>query len=80
MGTAPIDRAVEELRGAVTSEVLNDPAVVEIIETLRGERTWPAEFNLADGRLVEVFELTLERGAISARCRTKSRKAEKLKR
>ena len=80
IGTAPIDRAVEELRDAVTSEVLNDPAVVDIIETLRGERTWPAEFTLADGRLVEVFELTLERGAISARCRTKSQNGETLKR
>jgi hypothetical protein len=74
IGTAPIDRAVEELRDVVSSDVLDDPAVAQVIETLRGERTWPAEFKLADGRHVEVLELALERGAVSARCRTKAKR------
>jgi hypothetical protein len=70
IGTAPIDRALEELRGVVESDVLEEPGVKQVIETLRGERTWPAEFKLADGRLVEVLELSLERGRLAATCRT----------
>lgn len=74
IGTAPIDRAVEELRSVISSDVLNDPAVVQVIETLRGERTWPAEFKLADGRMVEVLDLTIERGSVRATCRTLPKK------
>lgn len=70
IGTAPIDRIIEELGDIISSDVMNDPAVVQIVETLRGDRTWPAEFKLADGRHIEVRELTLERGAFSAMCRT----------
>lgn len=70
IGTAPIDRAIEELRGVISSEVLDSPGVVQLIETLRGDRTWPAEFKLADDRHVEVIELTLERGSLAATCRT----------
>ena len=71
IGAAPLDRAIEELREVIPGETLDDPAVAQIVETLRGERTWPAELKLADDRHVEVLELTLERGAVSAKCRTK---------
>lgn len=72
IGTSSLDAALEELRGVISSDVLNDPDVVRAIETLRGERTWPAEVKLADGRLVDVLELTIEQGAISVKCRTKN--------
>jgi hypothetical protein len=52
IGAAPIDRMIEELGEAISSDLLHDPATTQVIE---------------------VRELTLERGAISAMCRTRPR-------
>jgi len=74
IGTAPIDRAMEELEHVMDRAVLDDPGVQQVVETLRGERSWPATFELADGRWVEVLEFTIERGAVRASCKTLPRR------
>jgi len=77
IGAAPIDAVLEELRDVISSEVLESPAVVQMVETLRGDRTWPAEFKLADGRFVELLEFSLERGSFAATCRTLPKNRER---
>jgi hypothetical protein len=59
----PLTRLVNAVKDAAP-EFLDHPQVQQAVDVLAGARTLPPEFDLADGRRVQVKDVRLTNGAI----------------
>lgn len=68
---ASVAALVDRLRGPLAGELADDEALGALAELLRGERPLDPVLRLADGRTVELLEVSCTGGAMVLRCRTK---------